>query len=185
MENRKELTGQADIKDSDLLEKFIFRTIEQDEAEIAAEIESICFPPNEACTKERMIKRVKVTWDLFLVAIDKETGRMAGFLNGIATDEDILRDEFFTDESLHNPDGKNVMILGLDVHPDYRKMGLGRALVHNYCRREQERGRKRLVLTCLEDKIEMYRKFGFTDLGESVSVWGGEAWHEMDIVLNR
>nr|WP_026496759.1 hypothetical protein [Butyrivibrio sp. WCD3002] len=46
------------------------------------------------------------------------------------------------------------------------------------------RGRKRLVLTCLEDKIEMYRKFGFTDLGESASVWGGEAWHEMDIVLN-
>lgn len=37
---------------------------------------------------------------------------MAGFVNGIATKESKLRDEFFTDESLHDPDGPNVMILG-------------------------------------------------------------------------
>jgi hypothetical protein len=36
-----------------------------------------------------------------------------------------------------------------------------------------------LVLTCLDEKVEMYRKMGFVDLGISGSTWGGEAWHEM------
>lgn len=46
------------------------------------------------------------------------------------------------------------------------------------------RGGRRRVLTCHADKTKMYTKFGFRDLGESASVWGGERWHEMDIFLN-
>lgn len=42
---------------------------------------------------------------------------MAGFVNGIATDESKLRDEFFMDAGWHDPKGKNVMILGVDVLP--------------------------------------------------------------------
>ena len=76
------------------------------------------------------------------------------------------------------------MLLGLDVLPQYRKQGLARALVYNYCRKEQEKGRRMLVLTCHENKVKMYRKLGFRDLGESGSKWGGEKWHEMDIFLN-
>lgn len=30
----------------------------------------------------------------------------------------------------------------------------------------------------------MYKKFGFRDLGESAFEWGGEKWHEMEIILN-
>lgn len=36
----------------------------------------------------------------------------------------------------------------------------------------------------LPDKVEMYKKFGFKDHGIGDSVWGGEAWHEMDSILN-
>ena len=50
---------------------------------------------------------------LFLVAIDKSTGKLAGFLNGVATDEEKFRDEFFTDIDLCDENGKNVMLLGL------------------------------------------------------------------------
>lgn len=39
-------------------------------------------------------------------------------------------DEFFTNAGLHNPDGKNIMLLGLDVLPEYRKQGLGRELMY-------------------------------------------------------
>lgn len=45
-------------------------------------------------------------------------------------------------------------------------------------------GRKKLILTCLPDKVEMYKKFGFKGHGIGDSVWGGEAWHKMDIVLD-
>lgn len=181
----RELLGEIDSKDYDLYERYSFRTIKPEETEEAAEIERICFPPNEACSRENMIERIKAAGDLFMVAIDKETGKIAGFLNGIATDEFCFRDEFFTDAGTHNPNGKNVMILGLDVLPECRKQGLGRELVYNYCRREQERGRLRLVLTCHANKVKMYSKFGFLDRGESASEWGGEKWHEMDIILNH
>lgn len=40
-------------------EKYEFRNIHKDEIEQAAEIESICFPPNEACTYEHMESRIK------------------------------------------------------------------------------------------------------------------------------
>lgn len=184
-EKARELLGRFDVEDYPLYERFDFRPINPEEIEEAAEIEQICFPPNEACTPERIRERIGVASDLFLVAIDcKNDGKIAGFLNGIATDEYMFRDEFFTDASLHKDDGQNIMILGLDVLPEYRKQGLGRELVYNYCRREQERGRKRLVLTCHANKVKMYTKFGFQDRGESGSTWGGEKWHEMDIFLN-
>ena len=96
-------------------EQFLFRTIRQEEAEQAADIERICFPPHEACSKEHMLVRIAKAPELFLVAVDKKTGKIAGFLNGIATDEQVFRDEFFTDEGLHVPNGSNIMILGLDV----------------------------------------------------------------------
>ena len=162
-----------------LLEKFIFRDIKKEETKEAVIIEQICFPPNEACSEKHMRERIEVAPDLFLVAVDKETGKIAGFLNGLATDEDSFRDDFFTDVKLHNQQGKNVMLLGLDVLPEYRGQGLGRELVYEYMRREQKKDRKEIFLTCLKEKVEMYQKFGLTDLGIANSSWGGEEWHEM------
>ncbi len=167
------------VSASQLSEQFDFRIIKQEEADEAAEIERICFPPQEACTPQRMRARIGVAADLFWVAIDRKNGKMAGFVNGIATDESKLRDEFFMDERWHDPKGKNVMILGVDVLPQYRGRGLARELVSRYCAREWARSREKLVLTCLSDKVAMYEKFGFRDLGESMSHWGGEKWHEM------
>lgn len=164
-------------------ERFEFREIRPEEAEQAARIERICFPPNEACTEEMMHRRIHRAPELFLTAADKKTGKLAGFLNGLSTRECRFRDEFFTDETLHAPDGKTVMLLGLDVLPEYRRMGLARRLVSEYARRERERGRRLLLLTCLPEKVGMYEKFGFSDKGIADSSWGGEAWHEMEMKL--
>lgn len=163
--------------------KFEFRDIRLEETERVIAIEQICFPPNEACSAESMTRRIKAAPELFLVAIDKETGEIAGFLNGVATDECRFRDEFFTDIQLHQANGKSIMLLGLDVLPEYRRQGLGRALVQQYLQREQKNGRKEVFLTCLEGKVEMYKKFGFADHGMADSTWGGEEWHEMSYVL--
>ena len=174
--------GEKQMTDTHISERYEFRNIKQNEAEEAAEIERICFPPNEACSKKHMKDRVAGIADLFLVAIDKENGKMAGFLNGLATDEVVLKDEFFTDAGLHNPEGKNIMLLGLDVLPEYRSQGLARELVRRYLEREWGRGRKEIILTCLESKVAMYEKFGFKDKGIAQSTWGGEEWHEMSTI---
>ena len=164
-------------------ERFLFRDIRMDEKEEVTEIEQICFPPNEACSARSMKERVETAPELFLVAEDTEAGKIAGFLNGLSTKETIFRDEFFTEIHLYDPAGENVMLLGLDVRPEYRRRGLAREIVRQYAEREKKNGRRRLVLTCLESKVEMYQKFGFRDLGMANSTWGGEIWHEMDYQL--
>lgn len=164
-------------------ERFLFRDIRMEEKEEVTEIEQICFPPNEACSARSMKERVETAPELFLVAEDTETGKIAGFLNGLSTKETIFRDEFFTEIHLYDPAGENVMLLGLDVRPEYRRQGLAREIVRQYAEREKKNGRRRLVLTSLESKVEMYQKFGFRDLGMANSTWGGEVWHEMDYQL--
>ncbi len=177
-----EVVGHA-FKDGMLRSKFEFRTICPEEADQAVVIEQICFPPNEACSEKHMKERIEKAPELFLVAVDKETGKLAGFLNGLSTQEEDFRDEFFTDVNLYDPEGKNVMLLGLDVLPEYRGQGLAGEIVREYSRRQAANGRERLILTCLDGKVQMYEKFGFQDDGIANSTWGGEEWHEMSIVI--
>ena len=118
------------------------------------------------------------------MAVDREKGRLAGFLCGLATDEERFRDEFFYDNTLYQPEGKNVILLGLDVLPEYRGQGVAKELMSRYLQKERERGRKKAILTCLEDKIPMYEKMGFTGQGLSRSAWGGIPWYEMSCQLN-
>jgi ribosomal protein S18 acetylase RimI-like enzyme len=171
--------AEYQITDWDNLEKYEFRSIRPEEADQAAEIEQICFPPNEACFGQHMKERIAKAPELFLVAVDRTNGKLAGFLNGLSTDEEAFRDEFFTDANLYNPAGKNVMLLGLDVLPEYRRQGLARKLVYSYASRERENGREMLILTCLKSKVKMYEKMEFVDKGIANSAWGGEEWHEM------
>lgn len=162
-----------------IINQFEFRSIHPDEVEQAINIEQICFPPNEACSPKAMTERIAAAPELFMVAVDKNTGKIAGFLNGLSTSEEQFRDEFFTDVSLYEPSGKHVMLLGLDVLPEYRMQGLAREIVNQYCKREKANNREKLHLTCLDGKVEMYLKFGFEDRGIANSTWGGEEWHEM------
>ena len=162
-----------------MMKEFEFRDILPEETEQAIKIEKICFPPNEACSPKSMRERIEKASETFLVAVDKETGKIAGFLNGVATKEETFRDEFFTDITLYDPSGENIMLLGLDVLPEYRHQGLAREIMNRYVEREQSKGRKYLHLTCLDQKVEMYKKMGYTDDGISGSVWGGEEWHDM------
>lgn len=166
-----------------LYEQYEFRNIKIEEISQAAEIEKRCFSPNEACSYEHMERRIRKAPDLFLVAADRESGLLAGFLNGLATNGEHLTDDFFTNAEVHNPEGENIMLLGLDVLLEHRGKGLARKLMEEYIRREKEKGRKKLILTCVDDKVEMYKKFGFIDHGIGVSQWGGEVWHEMSIVI--
>ncbi len=180
----KALLEEYGLSDQDLSERFLFRDIRPEEAGQAAEIEKVCFPPHEACTEEMIWERIAKVPELFLVAENKASGQIAGFVTGISTDEGFFRDEFFSDASLHDPKGRNVMILGLNVRPEYRRQGLGKELMFQYLRREWDRDRKMVTLTCLDSKVKMYARMGFQDRGLSGSAWGGEQWHEMSYVLN-
>ncbi len=172
-----------DKNESPLHQRFEFRNIRPEEAGQGITIEQTCFPPSEACSPQHMRERIDAAPDLFLVAIDKQTGKAAGMLNGLATDEDEFEDDFFTDITMYDPEGKNIMLLGLAVLPEYRHKGLARELVNIYADRERKKGREKLILTCLEFRVPMYESFGFVDDGISASTWGGEQWHVMTYYL--
>lgn len=164
---------------TELSVRYEFRNVRPEEADEVAKIEAICFPPNEACSYERMVERAIIAPELFLVAVDRETGKVAGFLNGLSTEEIAFRDEFFTDISLYEPNGKNIMLLGLDVLPEYRKQGLATELMYRYLTREQKNNRKTVYLTCLDSKVAMYEHMGYRNDGLANSTWGGEEWYQM------
>lgn len=168
-----------------LSEKYEFRSIRREEADQAAEIEQVCFPPAEAISREKVIDRVEKIPELFLVAADRKTGKLAGYLTGLTTSEENFQDKFFTDADLCELDGKTNMLLGLEVLPEYRGQGLARELMMRYLAREQERGRERAVLTCVDGKVEMYRKMGFEYIGISASVLGDEKWNEMEYRMKK
>ena len=179
-----DLLREMGMEDKPVYERFVFRSIKPEETDQLVNMEKACFPPNEACSEAFLRAIVEEAGDRCLAAVDRESGKIAGCLYGLTTNETIFNDTFLADISTHDSAGCNIMILGLEVLEAYRKQGLARELVFNYCRREQERGIRRLVLTCHPNKVKMYRKFGFRDLGESASKWGGGTWHEMDINLN-
>ena len=170
--------------DEELLKRYEFRQVRADEAEKINAIERICFPPNEACPEEEMYRRVKMMPGQFLVAVDRKTGEIAGFLDGISSDEGRFKDEFFTDMTLHDPAAQTDFLMGLDVLPAYRGQGLAKELIRLYAIWGQVKGRHRMVLTAHDEKVPMYEKMGFKDLGISDSVWGGDPWHEMEMRLD-
>ena len=174
-----------------LSERYLIRMIDPEnvaEVESAAIMDKLCYDnPCDACTREEVLERIEAAPEIFLVAVDRQTGKLAGIMNGVATnnDEEFL-DEFFEEaRRLHDPDGSTIMLCGLDVMPEHRGHGLAKELVRRYCEIEKERGRKRLLLTCVEEKIDMYRRMGFRLAGVSASVYGGTVWYDMDMILNE
>ena len=170
-------------KNPELYERYEFRNIREGEAEEAAALEAACFPANEACTLPIMKQRVSNAADLFVAAVEKSTGKIAGFVNAISTGENTLRDEFFTDIRLHDPSGNYIMILSVAVLPEHRGQGLAQKLMWELLNRQKEAGKTAAVLTCLEHNVELYKKMGYVDHGISQSSWGGEQWHEMVCML--
>lgn len=118
-----------------------------------------------------------------LVVEDKAAKTIVGMINGITTDEEKFCDDFITDVSQHNPNGRNIMITGIQVLPAYRHKGLAKALMSRYLGLHKAKGRSKAFLTCLDDKIEIYQKMGFHDDGIVASNWAGLQWHEMICVL--
>lgn len=158
---------------------FEIRSIRPEEGEAIVIIEHTCFPPGVAEAREALLKRVLLAPELFTVAVEKSSGKVAGYLNGVSTDREQFSDDFFSDFSLYDENGCNVMLLGLAVLPEYRGRGIARELMMQYEETQRARGRKNLFLTCLEAKVTMYQKMNFRDLGIGDSSWGGKTWHEM------
>ncbi len=140
-------------------------------------VEAACFPPAEAASEETLRQRLSVFPDCFWLLEDE--GRLAAFVDGMISDESILRDEMFARAELHQPDGKWQMIFGVDTLPEYRRQGCAGTLLKRVIADARSQGRSGVVLTCKDRLIPYYSKFGFKNEGLSKSVHGGAVWYDM------
>ena len=141
------------------------------------QIENACFPKEEAVSREALEQRLKTfPYHFWLMEMN---GSIVGFVNGMATDERELRDEMYSDASLHNDRGAWQMIFGVDTHPQYRNRGYASQLITRLIEDSRADGRRGVVLTCKQHLIKYYEKFGFVNEGISSSVHGGAVWYSM------
>ena len=152
-----------------------------DDLEAVAAVEARCFPPEQAATMEQFRDRLQTYPEGFWLLWDGEI--LVGFLDGMVSDSPELTDAMFADASLHEPRGDWQMIFGLNTIPEYRNRGCAGQLIRQCIHDAEIEGRRGVVLTCLEEKIPYYEKFGFRNEGVSESVHGGTVWYLMRITF--
>jgi ribosomal protein S18 acetylase RimI-like enzyme len=140
-------------------------------------IEATCFPAAEAAKEQALRERLEIYSKGFFVGeID---GEVIGFVNGGSTDDTEIKDAFFDSMDLHKDDGKNLVIFGLDVHPNYQRQGLARKMMNNFIEFAKLENKSSVILTCKDHLIKYYETFGYVNLGVSSSVHGGAKWYDM------
>lgn len=153
-----------------------------EDIDIVAAVEKECFPAAEAASREQFVERLAAYADHFWLMFDGD--KLISFVDGFVTDEEILTDEMFADASLHNENGAWQMIFGVNTIPSCRRNGYAGQLLEVMIEDARNQGRKGVILTCKEEKIHYYAKFGFVDEGVSEeSTHGGAVWHQMRVTF--
>ena len=110
------------------------------------ELEKICFPKEEAATRDSFIERLNVYANHFIVVESEDD--IICVVNGLVTNHEDLLDEMYADANYHNEDGKWQMIFGVETHPDYQGRGIASMALQRFIDLSLAEGRKGLVLTC-------------------------------------
>lgn len=183
-EKAQSLLEEYALSDQEPFESYRFRHATILDAQQIAQLEAMCFPPEQACSLESIQAKLNVASDYFIVAEKKETHQIVGYIGGIATNATKFSDAFFI-HAHHDPKGKNIMLIGLAVRPAYRHQRIAYELMMEMLSQMAEKGKYTVYLTCLENKVKFYKKMGFSDLGLSASCWGDTQWHEMRLVFKK
>ena len=156
------------------------RNVTRSDLEGVTALEAACFSSAEAASGETFAYRIATFPERFFVA--EQDGKIIGMINGCASSQATITDDLFEPQG-HEPEGKHQMIFGLAVLPQYQRQGIGAALMEHmtaFCKKTEM---EKVVLTCKEEKIAYYAKFGFENMGVSASVHGGSVWYDMILTL--
>lgn len=157
------------------------RSAKMRDLQAIAAIETSCFPTAEAATEKELKERLSVYPNHFWVLEQEE--KIIAFVDGMVTNEPILRDEMYENPHLHNEHGDWQMIFGVNTLPAYRKQGYAAKILEHIILEAKSQGRKGIVLTCKDKLIHYYETFGFENKGVSESVHGGVIWYNMRLTF--
>lgn len=160
----------------------LIRTATLDDLDILSEIEKECFPISEAATKEEFKDRLQHYGNHFWLLF--ENNQLISFVDGFVTNQKDLTDEMYENASLHNEKGAWQMIFGVNTNPNYRKQGYASEVLQAVIIDAKQQGRKGLVLTCKDELVSFYAKFGFINEGiTNKSTHGNVKWNQMRLTF--
>jgi len=163
------------------MDKMKIRQVLMKDLDKVVQIESTCFPKEEAAQKSAFKERIAVFPKGFFIA--ELNNEIIGFINSGATNESNIKDEFFKTMDAHIPKGENLAIFGLDILPKYQSKGYAKDLMNYFIKTAKEDGRKKVLLTCKENLIKYYQQFGYINEGLSDSEHGDAKWYDLYINL--
>ncbi len=159
------------------------RIAQMEDIDAIIAVETECFPPAEAATREEFAERLKYYKDHFWLMFDG--GHLVAFVDGMVTSQKDLTDEMYEKAELHEEQGDWQMIFGVNTIPAYRRRGLAEQLLKRAIADAKAQGKKGLVLTCKDKLIHYYAKFGFENEGVSESAHGGAVWNQMRLTFQK
>lgn len=159
------------------------RTAQMEDIDAIIAVETECFPPAEAATREEFAERLKYYKDHFWLMFDG--GHLVAFVDGMVTSQKDLTDEMYEKAELHEEQGDWQMIFGVNTIPAYRRRGLAEQLLKRAIADAKAQGKKGLVLTCKDKLIHYYAKFGFENEGVSESAHGDAVWNQMRLTFQK
>ena len=159
---------------------FEIRNVQPSDLDAVTELEAATFPAAEAASRAAFAYRIAAFPERFFVA--EADGRIIGLVNGCASSLPVIEDELFEPQG-HEPDGINQMVFGLVVHPEFQRQGIGAALLQHLIAFSKSNCMERVILTCKQEKLAYYGKFGFENRGVSNSAHGGAVWYDMVLEL--
>jgi len=148
-----------------------------DDLDTLSMIESTCFSPEEAASREKLQSRLNVFPNHFWIF--EINGKAIGFVNGMVVNSQTFTDDWFNDANLHDENGEWQAVFGLNVLPEYRCNGYAEKLMEALADTARREKRKGCILTCKEHLVRYYEKRGYRNMGLSDSTLGGATWYNM------
>lgn len=161
----------------------MIRHADMSDLDALAALESECFPPAEAASRDAIADRLRTYADHFWLLFDDD--RLTAAINGMVTDEPDLVDAMYADTSMHDERGAWQMLFSVCTDPGSRRERRTSRLMRSVIEDARDAGRDGLVLTCKEPLIGFYERFGYRDEGVCGSRHGGAAWHQMRLDFRR
>lgn len=145
-------------------------------------IEETSFPADEVLARASMLERIQVIPERFFVARNEE-GRVVGILVGPTSDKCYLTDDMFEKTEASLPTDRFQIIVSLAVDSEYQGLGIATSLLDLMKEAAAEESRQGISLTCVENLIPYYERYGFVSKGISDSQLAGETWYNMVLPL--
>ena len=97
----------------------MIRHADMSDLDALAALESECFPPAEAASRDAIADRLRTYADHFWLLFDDD--RLTAAINGMVTDEPDLVDAMYADTSMHNERGAWQMLFSVCTNPGSRR----------------------------------------------------------------